>query len=176
VAAAGPRPDPPRATRRGGRPHRLEPRLLDTTLVPGTNPIGWLVWHLTRSHDRNVSEVRGAGQLWVTAGWHDRFGRRPDPGETGFQHTADDVAGFRSPAADVLRDYHRAVVQMVDDYVATAPDDDLHRLVTSPTLGNTLTVHRRLVGVLAEGLEHVGQAAALRGALERLESQPPPAG
>ncbi|MFC1958451.1 DinB family protein [Chloroflexota bacterium] len=25
--------------------------------APGANSIGWLAWHLTRSHDRNLSEL-----------------------------------------------------------------------------------------------------------------------
>jgi hypothetical protein len=42
----------------------IDPLLLDASAEPGTNSIGWLVWHLTRSHDRNGSELLGAPQLW----------------------------------------------------------------------------------------------------------------
>src|SRR5882724_5324821 len=34
-----------------------------------SNSIGWLAWHLTRSHDRNISELAGQEQPWITAGW-----------------------------------------------------------------------------------------------------------
>jgi hypothetical protein len=44
----------------------LDPALHDRAIAPGANTIGWLAWHLTRSHDRNVSELRGAPQLWVS--------------------------------------------------------------------------------------------------------------
>lgn len=145
----------------------LDPRALDLAVQPGANPIGWLLWHLTRSHDRNVSEIRGAEQLWIADGWHTRFERAADPDETGYRHSPEQVAAFRSPGSQVIADYHAAVVAMVDAYLAAAPDQDAHRLSTSPTLGNTLPVQRRLVGVLTEGLEHVGQAAYLRGLLER---------
>jgi DinB superfamily len=145
----------------------LDPALLDAAVTPGTNTIGWLLWHLTRSHDRNVSELRSAPQLWLAGGWHARFGRAPDPRETGYGHSAAEVAAFRSPAPEVLRAYYRAVVEMIDGYLVGAPDGDLDRVATSPTLGDTLPVRRRLVGALVEGLEHVGQAALLRGALER---------
>jgi DinB superfamily len=145
----------------------LSPDLLDRSPALGANTIGWLGWHLTRSHDRNVSEIRGAAQLWIAAGWYERFGREPDPGETGFGHTPEQLASFRSPSASLLVAYHAEVVDMVLEYLADAPDDDLEREVTSPTLGNTWTVGRRVVGVLAEGLEHVGQMAYLRGLLDR---------
>ena len=53
---------------------------------------------------------------------------------------------------------------MVLGYLRGAPDD-LTRAATSPTLGDTRTVQARLVGVLAEGMQHVGQMAYLRGLL-----------
>jgi hypothetical protein len=145
----------------------IRPELLDSQVEPGTNTIGWLAWHLTRSHDRNVSEVRGTPQLWISQGWYARFGRAPDPGETGFGHTPDQLAAFRSPAPAVLVGYHHAVVGMVEDYLGTAPEGDLTRESTSPTLHETRSVEQRMAGVLVEGLEHVGQMAFLRGVLDR---------
>ena len=32
---------------------------------PDCNSIGWLVWHLTRTQDRNIGEVMGEEQLWI---------------------------------------------------------------------------------------------------------------
>ena len=34
------------------------------------NSIGWLAWHLTCSHDRNITELAGEEQLWIKGGWH----------------------------------------------------------------------------------------------------------
>ena len=144
----------------------LDHALLDRAVRPGTNSIGWLLWHLTRSHDRNVSELQNRQQLWLSDGWHERFGKAADPDETGYRHAPAQAASFRSPAANVIAGYHRAVVEMIDDYLQQAPDEDPNRIVTSPTLGDSATVHLRLVGVLVEGLQHVGQAALLRGMLQ----------
>jgi hypothetical protein len=141
----------------------IDPAWLDRPVGPGANPIGWLAWHLTRSHDRNVSELSGREQLWTGQGWAARFGRDPDPAETGFAHTAEQVAAFVSPPAPQLIAYHRAVVEMVSRYLADAGDDELDRVTTSPTLGDTRTVRDRMAGILTEGLEHVGQMAYLRG-------------
>jgi DinB superfamily len=143
----------------------IDPALLDRAAGPGANTIGWLAWHLTRSHDRNVSELRGAPQLWIASRWYERFGRANDPGETGFGHTPAQLGAFRSPLAAELVAYHAAVVEMVLSYLRDAPEDDLTRVVNSPTLGDTRTVQQRLVGVVAEGLQHVGQMAYLRGLL-----------
>ncbi|GAA2638497.1 DinB family protein [Dactylosporangium fulvum] len=145
----------------------LDPELLDAVAEPGTNSIGWLLWHLTRGHDRNISELSGQAQLWVTDGWHVRFGRPADPDETGYRHTPEQVAAFHSPEPAVIGAYHWAVVTRLRAYLDAAPAGDPARLATSPTLGDTVPVQQRLVGVLVEGLEHVGQAAFLRGVLER---------
>ncbi len=37
---------------------------------PNGNTIAWLTWHLTRSHDRNISKLAGEDQLWITEGWY----------------------------------------------------------------------------------------------------------
>jgi hypothetical protein len=150
----------------------LDPALLDRQVAPGTNSIGWLLWHLTRSYDRNISELRGSEQLWLSERWHVRFGRTADPDDTGYRHSAEQAASFRSPPPEVTVGYHRAVVEMVDDYLRAAPDEDPDRWVVSPTLGNSATVHRRLLGVVVEGLEHVGQAALLRGMVSDIGDPP----
>jgi hypothetical protein len=142
----------------------LDPSTLDAAVTPGMNSIGWLLWHLTRSHDRNFSELCGVPQLWLADGWHERFDRAGDPSDTGYGHSPAEAAGFRSPDPEVLIGYHGAVVGMIDEYLDG--DEDLARLSGSPTLGDVFTVQERLVGVLVDALQHVGQAALLRGALE----------
>jgi hypothetical protein len=131
---------------------------------PASNSIAWLAWHLTRSHDRNISELMGHEQLWITEGWHARFKRSADPTETGFGHSAAQAAAFRVPDSHLLLDYHRAVVARIRQYMLEhLSEGELDREVYSPTLQNTVTVHRRLVGMLSEGFQHVGQAAYIRG-------------
>jgi hypothetical protein len=134
---------------------------------PDSNSIGWLTWHLTRSHDRNISELAGQEQLWITEGWHARFNRPPDPAETGFSHSAADAAAFRVPDSRVLLAYQHAVVERIRQYILRMlSEGELEREVYSPTLRNTVTVRRRLVGIINEGLQHAGQAAYVRGLLK----------
>jgi DinB superfamily len=134
---------------------------------PASNSIGWLAWHLTRSHDRNISELAGQDQLWITEGWYVKFSRAPDPTETGVGHSAAEATAFRAPDCRVLLDYHHAVVERIRHYVLrTLSEEELDREVDSPTLRQTATVQRRLVGIISEGLQHVGQAAYGRGLLQ----------
>ena len=133
---------------------------------PDSNSIAWLTWHLTRSYDRNISELAGQEQLWIMEGWYTKFNRSPDPTETGFGHSAEEAAAFWAPDSHLLLAYHRAVLERIRQYVLSMlSEEDLDREVYSPTLQNTATVRRRLVGIISEGFQHVGQAAYRRGLL-----------
>lgn len=131
------------------------------------NSIAWLIWHLTRSHDRNISEMAGQEQLWITEGWYAQFGRHADPKETGFGHSLEDATAFRAPDGRMLLAYNRAVVKRIRHYMTnTLSEEELDRETYSPTFRNTWTVRRRLLGILSEGFQHVGQAAYVRGLLK----------
>jgi hypothetical protein len=126
-------------------------------IAPGVNPPGWLAWHLTRSHDRNFSEIAGRLQLWTNVGWHARFHRPGDPNDTGYLHTQEQVDHFEMVEGDVVLAYHDAVVTMAVLYLDRAPVEDLVRVAPSPTLETSFTVQERLVGVLNEAMQHLGQ-------------------
>jgi hypothetical protein len=140
--------------------------VLDWRASASSNSAAWLAWHVARGQDRNLSELSGVRQLWVADGWADRFGRPADPGDTGFGHTADQAAAFRSPGAALLLAYHDVVHGLAERYLATAPPSDLARPVTSPTLGNTHTVEERLRGLLVDTFAHLGQIALVLGLAE----------
>ncbi len=131
------------------------------------NSIGWLAWHLTRSHDRNITELAGEEQVWTKDEWYVEFGRAPDPTDTGFGHTSDDVVAFKSPEGRILLEYHHAVVKQIERYLSsTLSESELERQAHSPTLHTTFPVRRRLGGIINEGFQHAGQAAYVRGLLK----------
>ncbi len=131
------------------------------------NSIAWLTWHLTRSHDRNMSEIAGKEQLWISDGWHARFNRPPNPTDTGYRHTTEEATAFRAPDSKTILEYHQAVLERIQDYVNnTLSENELKRESKSPTLGKTITVRRRITGVICDALQHVGQAAYVRGLLK----------
>jgi len=134
---------------------------------PYANTIGWLTWHLTRSHDRNLSELAGREQLWIKDKWYARFDRQPDLGETGAGHSPEEAAAFKAPDEETILEYHRAVVELAGDYINNRlSETDLDREAESPTFGNVATVERRLLGIISEGFQHAGQAAYVRGLIK----------
>src|SRR4051794_34201458 len=125
------------------------------------NSIAWLVWHLTRIQDDHVADAAGAEQVWTADGWAERFALPFDAGATGYGHSSDDVAAVRA-SADALRGYHDAVHTRTVEYVAKLSDADLDRIVDE-SWDPPVTLGVRLVSVIGDDLQHVGQAAFARG-------------
>jgi uncharacterized damage-inducible protein DinB len=128
----------------------------------GANSIGWLVWHLTRIQDDHVAGVAGTEQVWTSGGWADRYGLPLDPADTGYAHTADQVATVRVPSGELLTGYYDAVHEATLRYVGGLTDADLDRVVDT-NWDPPVTLGVRLVSVISDDLQHAGQAAYVRG-------------
>jgi hypothetical protein len=132
---------------------------------PGANSIGWLVWHLTRVEDDHVCDAAGVEQTWTADGWADRFGLPFPVDDHGFGQSASQVAKVRVNG-DLLAGYLAAVAERTHGYVATLEAADLDRVVDT-RWDPPVTLGVRLVSVVNEVNQHVGQAAYLRGLLDR---------
>ncbi|MGV8977760.1 MAG: mycothiol transferase [Cellulomonas sp.] len=128
------------------------------------NSVAWLVWHLTRVQDDHVADAFGTEQIWTSAGWYDRFALPLDPAETGYRHTTDEVAVLRVSSGELLTGYHRAVHERTVTLVGPLRDGDLGRVV-DVRWDPPVTLAVRLVSVIADDLQHAGQAAYVRGLL-----------
>ena len=134
-------------------------------LDPDANSIAWLVWHLTRVEDDHVAGVAGTDQLWQADGWAERFALPLDVDDHGFGHGREQVAAVVVDA-DLLTAYHDAVHARAVEYVGALTDDDLARIVDR-RWDPPVTMAVRLVSVVDDCAQHVGQAAFVRGVLER---------
>ena len=131
---------------------------------PGANTIGWLVWHLTRVQDHHVAEILGTDQVWAGGGWAARFGLEPDPSNSGYGHTPAEVAKVRPDGPDALVDYQDAVDQRTRTMLEGLSEADLDRIIDR-RWDPPVTLGVRLVSIADDCLQHVGQAAYLRGLL-----------
>jgi uncharacterized damage-inducible protein DinB len=133
---------------------------------PGSNPIGWLLWHLTRVQDAQIAEIVEKDQVWMQAGWAARFGLEADPGDVGYGHTPEQVAQVRPESISAVTEYHDAVAERTREFVATLDPDALDRVVDR-NWDPPVTLGVRLVSVLDDAIQHAGQADYVRGLLER---------
>jgi DinB superfamily len=144
----------------------LTPAQLAVRLDDGANSIAWLVWHLTRIQDDHIAGVAQTEQIWTAGGWIDRFGLPFGPRATGYGHRAEDVAAVTVASGDLLVDYHDAVHEQTLRYVKGLTDADLDRIVDKGW-DPRVTLGVRLVSVVNDNTEHAGQAAFVRGIVER---------
>ena len=143
----------------------LTPEQLAHRPSPRANSIAWLVWHLTRIQDDHVAEVADLEQVWTAQGFHADFGLPFAPAEHGYGHTSEQVAQVKGLTTDQLLGYHEAVHAQSVGFVAELTADELGRVVDE-RWDPPVTLGVRLVSVVNDDLQHVGQAAFVRGMLE----------
>jgi len=142
----------------------LTPEQLEHRPAPDANSIAWLAWHVARSQDAQLAGIAGREQVWTAEGWADRLGLLLPPSATGYGFTSEQVAQVRGLTADQLLDYAAAVHARTAEFLRGLSDDDLDRVVDE-RWDPPVTLGVRLVSVLSDGLQHVGQAAYVRGLL-----------
>ena len=133
---------------------------------PESNTIAWLVWHLARVQDDHIAGVAGTEQVYTAEPWHERFALPFDPGELGYGQSAAEVAAVQVQDAALLGGYYDAVHASTERFLATVTEADLDRVVDR-RWDPPVTLGVRLMSVLSDDLQHAGQAAYVRGMLER---------
>lgn len=135
--------------------------------IDGTaNSIAWLVWHLTRVQDDHIADVAGFEQVYIAQGWAERFGFPFPPSAIGYGHSSADVDAVRVDSGELLVDYHDAVHAQTLRFLEGLKEEELGRVVDE-RWDPPVTLGVRLVSVVSDDLQHVGQAEFVRGVLER---------
>ena len=153
-----------------GEVHRvlegLGPEELLTRVDEDANSIAWLVWHLTRVQDDHVASAFDVAQVWTAHGWEERFALPLPTADIGYGHSSKDVAAVAVTSGELLTGYHDAVCAQTLGLVTSVSGSDLDRIVDE-SWDPPVTLGVRLVSVLGDDLQHVGQAAFIRGLLAR---------
>ncbi|WAC54615.1 mycothiol transferase [Gordonia sp. SL306] len=129
--------------------------------TPEANTIAWLVWHLTRAQDAQIADVAGTEQVWTSAGFHERFGLPFPPSASGYGQSAEEV-GQVVAEPDLLREYYDATHDVSIEYLSALTDDDLDRVIDE-NWDPPVTLGVRLISIVDDDAQHVGQAAYVRG-------------
>ncbi len=132
---------------------------------PDANTLAWLAWHTARVQDAQIAPLAGVAEVWTAQGWAERFGLPFDDAATGYGQSADEVGQVRA-SADLLLGYLEATTAQTLAYLERLTDDDLD-VVVDEDRDPPVTLGVRLVSVLADDLQHAGQASYLRGVLDR---------
>jgi hypothetical protein len=131
----------------------------------GGNSIAWLVWHLARIQDRQVAEVADLKEVWTSKGWYEQFALPLEAADTGYGHDFDDVSAVLVTSGDLLTGYYDATHQQTLDFLSNLTGTDLDRVVDT-RWDPPVTLGARLISVIADDLQHAGQAAYASGLLK----------
>jgi uncharacterized damage-inducible protein DinB len=127
----------------------------------GGNSIAWLIWHLSRVEDAQVSSPAGLEQVWTSQGFAARFDLPLPERDTGYGHSTGHVDAVQA-TPELLLEYHEAVHRQTVEFLRTLGDEDLDRIVDK-RWDPPVTLGVRLVSTIADCLQHVGQAAYAKG-------------
>lgn len=144
----------------------------DLTRRPGpdANPVGWLAWHLTRVLDGHLADLVDGPQVWES--WRERFDLPYDADATGYGQSSEEVGAFAADA-DLLTGYWSATWQRTREILRRLAGDDAERVVDD-AWDPPVTLSARLVSVVNDTTQHVGQMGYARGLL-RTPPAPPAA-
>ena len=133
---------------------------------PDANPIGWLLWHLSRQQDAQLAAVAGEDEVWTAGGWHERFALPYDRKAHGYGQDSDEVGRFTVADPTLLSGYAAAVHDLTRRLVRGLGAEDYHRVV-DPRWDPPVTLAVRLYSVLEDAAKHLGQAEYAKGMLRR---------
>lgn len=133
--------------------------------APEANSISWLVWHLARQQDAQITDLAGTTEVWLADGWVDRFDLSLPRESMGYQHTPDEAAAVRAEGT-LLLGYLDAAVHATERYLGGVQFADLDEIIDEswqPPVSRGV----RIVSIIDDAAQHAGQAAYLRGLLDR---------
>jgi uncharacterized damage-inducible protein DinB len=149
--------------------HRTVEGLSDEQLAhrpsEDANSVAWLVWHLARVQDDHIADVAGTEQVWTKESWVDKFGLPFDVSATGYGQTSEEVGQVKA-SAELLAGYYDAVHAKTEEYIRGLEESDYAKIVDD-SWDPPVTLAVRLVSILNDDTQHAGQAAYVRGLLQK---------
>ena len=141
---------------------RLSPDALNSH--PGSHPnsIAWLLWHIGREVDAQLSDLTGDPQVWER--FRDRFDLGAIGDTVGYGHTPGQAAEIVVNDQGLLVDYLSAALRALIDYANGLSADDFD-VVIDDSWNPPVTRGVRLVSIVDDAAQHVGQAAYAAGQL-----------
>ena len=128
------------------------------------NPIGWLVWHLLRVQDDHLAEIAERDQVWLAGGWFERFALPFPPEAHGYGFTSEQVDATHFDTVDLLSGYQAGVHAMTVDLITNVTVARLDEIIDD-RWDPPVTVAVRIVSVVEDCLQHLGQANYVAGLL-----------
>ena len=120
--------------------------------------------NLTRVTDTFIhSRLRDMTQVWVSEGWHEKFGMPADEEDRGVGWTAAQVAQWQPPSKGVQLAHYEAVKNHTRDFLANITAEELDREIVMGNVPEPRPVAVCMGQMVWDTVAHGGQIAYLRG-------------
>ena len=133
---------------------------------PGANSMAWLLWHLARCEDAQMAPLVDREQLWTSGQWVQKFQLPYSDDAMGYGQSAHEVGAFMLDDPHLLTGYYAAVHERSVEIITGLRPADLD-VVIDTRWDPPVTVGVRLLSVLNDITQHLGQAAYVRGLRQR---------
>jgi hypothetical protein len=110
-----------------------------------------------------TTRFREKPQLWISEGWHQKFGMADDPDDRGAGWTAAQVAGWPAPPRDIQLGYYQAVRAATREFLSSVTPAELEKTIVFPRSAEPRSVASALGQMTWDAISHGGQIAYLRG-------------
>ena len=130
------------------------------------NSMAWLLWHTGREIDLQLAMLSGKSQVWNESNYAEKTGLGERGAGIGYGDTPEQAREIQVQEPEVLMDYIVESLAAYKAYVAGLSEADLDDVIdTNYTPAVTRGV--RLVSIIDDALQHIGQAFYARGILTK---------
>lgn len=141
----------------------LDASALNWRPAPDANSIAWLGWHLARVQDDHLAGVSGSDQVWFH-GWQQRFALPLPVDAIGYGQSPGEARAVVADSPGLLTGYYDAVSARTVEILTGLTPADYERIVDE-RWDPPVTLAVRVVSVLNDVTQHIGQAAYVKGLL-----------
>lgn len=141
---------------------RLDPSVLGAHPGGHDNSVAWLLWHTAREIDAQIAHLSGEDEVWTSQDFRGRFGLGEEADGVGYGHTPEQARAIVCDDAELLLAHLDAVTDALLAYLGTLQGSDLDQVIDS-SYHPPVTRGARLVSVIDDAAQHVGQAAYVVG-------------
>lgn len=141
---------------------RLSVEQLNAHPAGHPNSVAWLLWHSGREADVQLASLTGEEEIWGR--YREQLGLGELGDGFGFGHSAEEAAKVVVEDQGVLVNYLEDVMTALAGYVGALSEAELDEIVDEawdPPVSRGV----RIVSIIDDAIQHVGQAAYAAGAL-----------
>ncbi|SEA14057.1 DinB superfamily protein [Bowdeniella nasicola] len=138
------------------------PEQLNAHPLGHDNSIAWLLWHTGREIDVQTAALSGTEEVWNAQGFRDRLDLAAAGDDIGYGHSAAEARSIHTADQAGLVDYLAAATASLIEYASSLSDEDFDEIIDT-SWDPPVTRGTRLVSIVDDAAQHVGQAAYLAG-------------